>query len=754
MNKLARSILKYRWLIIIFVAVLTGFLGYQIRYIQINSDVISTLPDDDPDALLFKKIGEEFGGNKIGMVILEANDIFTNESLGHIAQLTDTISSIEGVSGVTSMTSILDIRGDEFGFEVSELVSEYELPYSDEELEKLRERVMSKDRYRGNIVSADGSAALVMFTVLDDYDIKEVGRKVINKSESIGLPEKLYFAGLPMMVTAIAELVSSDLIKLIPIAFILITLVLLLNFGTFRGVFLPLLASAIAITWTLGFMALFGFEMTMVTNNIPIILLAVGSAYTIHVINKVNQLRERYYHRAIIVAVAYIFIPVLLTALTTIAGFISFVFEAYLGMIKDFGVFTAVGTLFSALLALFFVPALLYVISPAKVRKSDYGESGRSSIYLERLLMPLKNLLLKHPKYILTTWSALVIISIGGIFLIERNVDIKDYFKHDSMARQAEEIMIEKFGGSKAIFILFEADMQDPSTLKTMMRTVDYIKQDPNVLNAQSVAELIADLYEALGEERKIPDDRAAIEQLWFFIDGNPMLERLVSEDLQEGIIISKFASSDNQAKEEFAEGLQKFLDENSCEDCRIQLTGMPFIDLKMNASLLKSQVRSLTLAIIALLLLVGVMLRSFATGAIATFPVIATIVILFGLMGFTGIPLNVATVLVASVALGIGVDYSIHIISYFDYSYILTTDFKEALERTVMVTGKAIIINVVSVSLGFLVLVFSDMVPLQYFGMLMAFSMVGSGLASMTLLPVILILVKRRKLSLNNNEE
>jgi predicted RND superfamily exporter protein len=179
----------------------------------------------------------------------------------------------------------------------------------------------------------------------------------------------------------------------------------------------------------------------------------------------------------------------------------------------------------------------------------------------------------------------------------------------------------------------------------------------------------------------------------------------------------------------------------------------MPFIDLKMNSSLLTSQIRSLTLAIIALLILVGIMLRSFTSGIYATFPVIATIVILFGVMGYTGIPLNVATVLVASVALGIGVDYSIHIMSYFDYSYIIHHDFKKAIEQTMMVTGKAIIINVVSVSLGFLVLVFSDMVPLQYFGILMALCMVGSGFASMTLLPVILILVKRRRLSLNNEE-
>ena len=114
--------------------------------------------------------------------------------------------------------------------------------------------------------------------------------------------------------------------------------------------------------------------------------------------------------------------------------------------------------------------------------------------------------------------------------------------------------------------------------------------------------------------------------------------------------------------------------------------------------------------------------------------------------MGLTGISLNIATVLVASVALGIGIDYSIHIISHFNHTYQITSNAKIAIEDTIMISGKAIIINVISVSAGFLILIFSEMVPLQYFGFLIALSMLGSSLGALTLLPVILILVHRKK--------
>ncbi len=750
MKELASKILKYRWIIIIVVLSITAFLGYQIKNMQINSDVISSLPDDDPDAFLFKKIGQNFGGNKVGMVILEADNIFNNEVLAHVQLITDSLSMMDGISTVTSISNIIDIRGGENGFEVGQLIDEYALPYSQEELDRLKNRVLEKDMYRGVIVSIDETATLIIFTLFDDSDLQEMAGRVKRMTHSLNLPENLYYAGLPMMVGEIADLIAADLIVLLPIAFLVIALVLALSFRTVRGVVLPMLTATIAIIWTLGFMVLGGYEMSMVTNNIPLLLLAVGSAYTIHVINKINQVKENDFRKAMVVAMTYIFIPVALTALTTVVGFISFVFEAYLVMIRDFGIFSALGALVSAFLALFFAPAIMYAFSSKKRKTADHSELSKDSVLSNYLLRPLTKLLFNHPKYTLTTWSLLIILSIGGIFLIERNVDVKDYFQKDSPARKAEEIMIEKFGGSKPIFVLFKGDMQNPEVLNTMLRTEEQIKKDPHVESSQSIANLIVEMNDALGEGRKIPDEQDKVEQLWFLIDGNPILQQLVNDDLDEGLIISKFAADNSDATRKFASDMAQFLEVNSTEDCEIILTGMPFIDLKMNSSLLTSQIRSLSIAIIALIILVGFFMRSLAKGLYATAPIIAAIVILFGVMGVAGIPLNIATVLVASVALGIGVDYSIHVITYFNYSY-NGHNLGEALEDTIMVSGKAIFINVVSVSAGFLVLVFSEMVPLQFFGILMALSMVGSGLAALTLLPVILVLVHRKHLTIND---
>jgi len=344
------------------VAGITVFLAFQIPHIKINSDVLSSLPDNDPDAALLKKIGAQFGGNKTGMIIIESENVFTPEVLGHVKQVTDTIKEIEGVSSVTSLTSITDIQEGDSGMEVGPLIDVNDIPDSPEELALLREKVLSDTKYTGIIVSEDGTTAIVIFSLDDDADIHSLADAVKEKTEALHLPEKIYYAGSPMMITSISNLISADLIRLLPVAFLLITLVLYLGFRTVRGVIVPLLTATLSIIWVIGIMSLTGSELSMVTNNIPIVLLAVGTAYAIHVLNRIDQVKGDLNH-AILIALTYVFIPVILAALTTITGFFSFIFGSYLTMIRDFGLYTALGTFFALALSLFFVPALISAFS-------------------------------------------------------------------------------------------------------------------------------------------------------------------------------------------------------------------------------------------------------------------------------------------------------------------------------------------------------------------------------------------------------
>jgi predicted RND superfamily exporter protein len=748
-SSISEKVIALRWPIILFVAAVTVVLGLQIRNLRIDADVLSSLPESDPDAVLMKRIGQNFGGNRMGIVILETDNVYKTDVMRDIRLLTDTIERIEGIYSVSSLSNIINIKGGESGIEIGQLVDEYELPESEEDFNQLRENISSNAMYKGSIVSEDETSSLIVFTLTDDADVNLVARQVIDKTAALDLSEKLYYIGSPMLITYIAELMKNDLSNLLPVAFVLIALILFMSFRSWGGVILPLLTAVISIVWALGLMAVFGYSMSMISNNIPMILLAVGTAYAIHVVNRIQVVRSMGMPHPVRSALNYVFIPVILAAVTTAIGFVSFIFGAYLKMIRDFGIFTAVGTLVACLLSIFFVPAIM---SLAKGRGPMTVKNVKeSSVVARRLLIPLKEFLFRYPKQTLYTWVAIMMLSLLGIFFIKRSVDIQDYFKKGNPTRQAERIMVEKFGGTKPVFVHFRGNMQDPEVLNKMMEASAYMEKSPDIYTSMSVAKLIAEINLAITGTREVPEEEEMVQQMWFLLDGNEVMQRFVNEDLTEGIIISKFKSPDNRSKKEFKSYMQQFIDDNSSEDCEIMITGMPFVDITMDRSLVNSQIGSISIAIVFVIIIVGLILRSLISGIHAAIPIVAAITILFGIMGLTGISLNIATVLVASVALGIGIDYSIHVISHFNQTFKVTNDLNQALEEAVVISGKAILINVISVSAGFLVLVFSEMVPLQYFGILIAISMFSSSLGALTLLPAILILLKRKKMSKPN---
>ena len=508
---------------------------------------------------------------------------------------------------------------------------------------------------------------------------------------------------------------------------------------------LPLLTAGITVVWTLGIMALAGFEITIITNFMPVVLLSLGSAYTIHMLNSINLNMQSDRKQALVKAMVFTTIPILLAAVTTAIGFISFVFGAYLTLIKEFGVCSAIGILIALLLSVFFVPAFISAFS-MHGKKRNHKKPDKDNLLTRCFLQPMVNFLLKHPKYVLAIWSIILLLSISGIFFIKTSVNITEYFKKDNPTRVAESVMQNKFGGSLPVFVEFEGDMQDPEVLKMMISTEEFMKNDPNITSAQSVADLVEQMNDAMGEGVKIPDEKAKIEQLWFLLDGQDVMDQLVSDDLDRGIIQSKFASIETKEIQAFTNKMNDYVAANPSDSYKINFTGVPPLYVKLNDSLVKSQYSSLIIAIIMVLIFIGIIMRSLKSGVYATLPIIATILLLLGFMGFAGVALDIATVLVGSIALGIGIDYSIHVITGFNAHLNHHGHAEKAIEDTILTKGKAVIINVVSVAAGFLMLLFAQILPIQNFGLLIAISMIGSGLGALTLLPVILLLANRKR--------
>jgi len=231
-------------------------------------------------------------------------------------------------------------------------------------------------------------------------------------------------------------------------------------------------------------------------------------------------------------------------------------------------------------------------------------------------------------------------------------------------------------------------------------------------------------------------------------------MEQLVSYDLSEGVIQGYVASTDLEVLREIEINFSEFVEQHKTENYTLEVTGIPIMFKRLDDSIIRSQIYSLIIAILLVVTLISFLQRSFIKGLLAIIPVVATLVVLFGTMGNAGIPLDIATVLTGSVTIGIGIDYAIHFISYFGNAYQANGDVRKSIEKSIHGSGRAILINLLSVTIGFAVLLLSNLVPLQRFGFLIAVTMIISGMAALTLLPLALLMTGEKLESIFRKRE
>ncbi len=746
MNKTAAFIIRFRKAILLICLLISIVFAYFMKNLEVDPDVFNYLPEDDQAANLFREIGNTYGGNYIAIVGLEAENVFSLEMLERLRGITDSLEVMEGIGSVTSLTNVIDIKGSDWGIEISTLIDPWELPETREELDSLRQYTLAQEMYRGTLVSDDASFTAIMVRIAEGTDKIAVAQDIQDCVEANKADLKTYYGGLPFTLLSLAKIIMGDLLLLAPLTALVIILVLFIGFRSWRGVLLPLLTVGLSTLWAMGLMGLLGIRLSIISDVIPVILLAVGSAYTIHVINRIRETPGETLQQRIRGALSYIITPVLMASITTIIGFISFIFGSYLTLISTFGLFTAIGIFFALLLSVTFAPAFLAVF-PGRgkdaifhIRKSGKESERKGFLAFTGILVQ------KHPGKILISWVLIIAAGISGIMIIERNVDMIDYFKKNDPTHIAEEMLRDKFGGSYPVYIEVKGDVQSPEVLTKMDDLAQYMKQHEAITHTQSVADLIKEMNDLMEEGESIPDEKAKIQQLWILLQGNTIMDQLVNYELDAGLVSGTFNSGDVKVMDSFVDDLQIYLDKNSSPACQMALTGLPSLYLKIDKSILNSQFQSLAYALILVVLVVSLLLRSISSGFYSIIPIIATLVVLFGFMGLSGIPLDIATVLVGSVSIGIGVDYSIHMISHLRHEMKLNGKIGEAINHALKVTGRSIIINVTAVSFGFMVLLFSNLVPLQRFGLLVTVTMITSAAAALTLLPAVMILLKNKK--------
>jgi predicted RND superfamily exporter protein len=419
------------------------------------------------------------------------------------------------------------------------------------------------------------------------------------------------------------------------------------------------------------------------------------------------------------------------------------VFGSYLGMIKEFGIFSALGILFSLILSLTFVPSVLSLLPPLRRTAGSHSREVVSADDPENrgMFFRMGRWVVRRHRAVFAATAALVGISVIGMPLIRREVDILSYFKKDTQIRISEQMMQQRFGGSTTLQILVKGNIQDPRVLHKMKEMEELLRSRAELHNVYSVVELIEAMNDAMVDERAIPESEAQVSNLWFLLEGEESLYQLVNKTADEAVIQATMESINTGVMSELIRVIRSRIETLEGPEVSFQLGGFLLMYNALDEAVRTSQIQSLLVAVALIFLCNLFLLRSVAGSLVGLIPIVFTLFILFGTMGFSGIPLDIVTVVLGSISIGVGVDYSIHFLSRLREEYRLSGQRESALVNTLGTTGKAIAVNMATVSLGFISLVFGTLLPLRRFALLMVASMLGSGVGALLVLPSIMMM-------------
>ncbi|MBA7515532.1 hypothetical protein ES705_07574 [subsurface metagenome] len=746
LEKLTKFVGKYPKSIIAAVILLTVFFYFGLSRVDVVSDLEEMFPEDDPVKTAYDQVDATFGGAKFAMIILDMDEVFSVSALQEIDRLTLDLEKVKGVNSVLSITNVEEIRGIEDGIEVVELIEE--IPTSEAELQKLKHRVLSNDDYAGQIVSENGKIALVMVQLLpeaaEENVIQDI-REIIHRQE---LDKKAYLTGEAVLDQEVDKAIVGDMSRLLPLAILLMIGILYISFRNVRGVVLPLLIVIITVIWTMGMMGYFGIPLSPISNIMPIILISMGIADGIHILTRyregLSQGLDK--QKALFATVIAVGLACLITSVTTMAGFGS-LYTSSLIQIKDFGLSTAIGVGVAFVITITFFLAFLYLLRPAK-RELD----KKRKILLKGTLVKWAGFVIARAKTVLIIAGLLVVLASAGIPLINPESDFIDFFKPGSPVRSAYNLVTENFGGANIIQIAVKGNIQDPEVLQAMEHLQNDIEKIEILSKPGSIVNLLRNtnkaLHEGNPEYEMLPKTEEEVAQylLLLSMGGSDQLDNMLSFDYEQALIQSRVSTTKNSERNKMINKVEKAIEKHFDSNNEVVLTGSPILAHNMVNLMIKGQLQSLVLAILFVFILMVIISRSLIYGTFCTVPITLTVILNFGIMGWFKIPFDVASAIIASIVIGIGIDYAIHFFSRYKEELAIGKSVEQALKITISNTGQAIFYNAAAVGLGFLVLIFASMPPLARFGWLIALTMFFSSMASMTVLPALLYLRDRRR--------
>ena len=748
----------FRFRLALCAAIVAGFLALlpSVNLTEIDNDISMWISKDDPIHQTYERFRAEFGGQRTLLVALESDRLFTAEGLEFVRRLTGDIARVDTVERVQSLATANVVRslpadplsGDEGGIEVQPLLDDRG------DAASVRERALGDPLLRGDLVSPDGRVTVIAVS-FDEDRIDDIRGEVIERIHQLIDPRlppgmRAHYNGSVEISETYNRVTLANLQTLTPPIIGLTLFAIYFMFRSWRITGLLMIAVVMSGVWTLGLYVLMGFTYNVLTSMLPPLVMILAIADDVHIVQHFNhELRETgSKEHAFKSSVQHLFVPLLGASATTALGLASLATSDVVA-VRAFGLGAAVGVMVDFVMSLVLVPTLLMLLKPetAVAPQERY------------LLIPMQRVArfaMGHARQVAVVTVFMLGVAAAGVQWLRVDTNHVNFFADDHPLHQSAKLIDEQLSGIYSFNILLEGEpdsMKSPDALRRMEELRVRIEKLPFVRKVVSVADYVKRVNRELnGGDATfavVPESAHAIAQELFVFglsdDGRRELDRIVASDYSRAQISVKLASmsSDlvfeqiNQAEKEAAAVF-------AGSGIAPTVTGSGRLFSTLDHYIVVSQLSSFGTAFATVFAVIFVVFRSARFGLLAIIANALPVCAVLGIMGWLGISLNVATVMVASVALGIVDDDTIHFIGRFRREAAAGVGTEAAIEAATMHEGRASLTTAIINSLGYGIMVFSAYKPTAWFGGLLALTMIVAFLTEVLVVPAVITLLPK----------
>ncbi len=656
---------------------------------------------------------------------------------------------------------------------------------SDPEYRAMREErdaLREKDFLQG--LTADESRRLGdVSNRYDDRTRELLARQAANIEAVRGVMDQhrdraeLHLGGVPMIVADSMDYIRSDLVVFGGGVFVFLVLILGISFRKLRWVVLPLLTCALTCVIMIGLLGRLDWRVTVVSSNFVALILILCLALTLHIIVRYREIHERNpdANQLMLVSktVRRIVEPCLYTALTTIVAFGSLLVSGIRPVI-DFGWMMSIGIVVAFIVSFTFFPASLMLLQP--------GDAASRDDITAKITRFFANLIRRHSKATLAFFGALAIFGLTGVTQLTVENRFIDYYKESTEIYRGMELIDQQLGGTTPLDVVvdappdavaaadepaddyedeFEDIYADETDAEAGITSRSYWFNSRGLRQVEAIHDYLDELPDT-GKVISLATFARILEQVDNSVLEDNFTLSIVYEKLPDSVkeaLLSPYLSDDGDQirvgvrvfesdialhRDELINTIRSNLGaETGVDDSRIHLSGMLVLYNNMLQSLFQSQIMTLGAVFLAIMIMFLVLFRSLKTAVIAIIPNLTSACLVLGLMGWVGIPLDLMTITIAAITVGIGVDDTIHYVHRFHYEFEQDGDYWASVFRCHRSIGRAIYYTSITIMLGFSILALSRFIPTIYFGLLTSLAMLVALLANISLLPVMMVIFR-----------